>query len=135
MTPYGECTRTTDTLTDAARKMRDLDVGSLPVCGENDRLIGVISDRDIVVKCVAEGGCPGAARVESFCELRPITIGAEDSIELALRTMVDHGLRRLPVIDADELVGMVSQADIARNLSDDQIGQIVEAITSAPTDD
>lgn len=135
MTPCAECARTTDTLTDAARKMRDRDVGSLPVCGEDDRLYGVISDRDIVVKCLAEGRCPGATTVESCCETRPVTIGADDPIEQALRNMVDHHLRRLPVVDGDELVGMISQADIAKDLSDEQIDDLVEAITSVPADD
>src|SRR3990170_6479988 len=63
MTSGAECVKTTDTLVDAAKKMRDLDVGAMPICGEDDRLKGMITDRDIVTKCIAEGGDPGSATV------------------------------------------------------------------------
>jgi CBS domain-containing protein len=132
MTGGVECARTTDTLVDAAQKMRDLDVGALPICGEDDRLKGMITDRDIVLRCVAEGYDPSEIRVEQYAGEEVVTIGADDSIEEALRTMTQHGVRRLPVIDGHDLVGVVSQADIARNLPDDQIAQLVEAISSAP---
>ena len=135
MSGGAECAQTTDTLADAARKMRDLDVGALPICGEDNRLKGMITDRDIVVKCIAEGGDPSSTRVEQFAEGKPVTVGADDSVEVALQTMKEHGVRRLPVIDGHDLVGMVSQADIAKNLSEDQVGQLVEAISSAPASD
>ena len=64
MTGSAECARTTDTLVDAAKKMRDLDVGALPICGDDDRLHGMITDRDIVVRCVADGGDPSSVTVE-----------------------------------------------------------------------
>jgi CBS domain-containing protein len=133
MTSHAECVKTTDTLADAARKMRDLDVGALPICGEDDRLKGMITDRDIVVKCIAEGGDPGTMKVEELAEGKPVTIGADDSVEEALHTMMEHDVRRLPVIDGHELVGMVSQADIARNLPEDKVGELVEAISGAPS--
>ncbi len=126
------CAATGETLADAARKMRDLDVGALPICGDDNRLAGMITDRDIVVKCVADGGDPGSVKVSALAEGKPVTIGADDSVEEALRTMTDHGVRRLPVIDGHDLVGMLSQADIARNLPDEKIGDLVEAISSAP---
>lgn len=132
MTPGAECASIGDTLVEVARKMRDLDVGALPICGEDNRLKGVVSDRDIAVRCVAEGQDPSTTTVESLAEGKPVTIGADDSVEEALRTMSAHGVRRLPVIDGHDLVGMVSQADVARNLPDDQIGQLVEAISKAP---
>ena len=132
MTGSAECARTTDTLVDAAKKMRDLDVGALPICGEDDRLKGMITDRDIVVKCVADGGDPNAVTVESFSEGKPVTIGADDSVEEALHTMTQHGVRRLPVIDGHDLVGMLSQADIAKNLPEEKVGELVEAISGAP---
>jgi len=121
-----------DTLVDVARKMRDLDVGALPICGDDDRLKGMITDRDIVVKAVADGKDPSSVKAEAFAEGKPVTVGADDSVEEALRTMSEYGVRRLPVIDGHELAGMVSQADVAKNLSDDQIGQLVEAISKAP---
>ncbi|MDO9497770.1 MAG: CBS domain-containing protein [Nocardioides sp.] len=132
MSGSAECARTTDTLVDAARKMRDLDVGALPICGEDDRLAGMITDRDIVVRCVADAGDPTAVRVEEFAGEKPVTIGADDSVEEALRTMADHGVRRLPVVDGHDLIGVLSQADVAKNLSDDQTAQLVEAISKAP---
>jgi CBS domain-containing protein len=135
MTGGAECARTTDTLTDAARKMRDLEVGALPICGEDERLEGMITDRDIVVRCIAEGGDPTTTKVESLAQGKPVTIGADDSVEEALRTMRQHNVRRLPVIDGHELVGMVSQADVAKNLPEDKVGALVEAISAAPPND
>jgi CBS domain-containing protein len=130
MSGSAECAQVTETLADAAKKMRDLDVGALPICGEDERLKGMITDRDIVVKCIAEGGDPTSTKVESFCEEKPVTIGADDSVEETLKTMSDHGVRRLPVIDGHNLIGIVSQADIAKNLPEDQVGELVEAISS-----
>jgi len=132
MTGGVECAQTTDTLVDAARKMRDLGVGALPICGEDDRLHGMVTDRDIVVHCVAEGSDPSATQVESVAEGKPVTIGADDSIEETLRTMSQHQVRRLPVIDGDRLVGIVSQADVARNVPDELVGDLVAAISSGP---
>ena len=131
MTGSAECARTTDTLTEAARKLRDLDVGALPICGEDDRLHGMITDRDIAVRGVAEGVDP-STNVESLAEGKPVTIGADDSVDEALETMIKHGVRRLPVIDGHQLVGMLSQADIARHANDAQVAKLVEAISSAP---
>lgn len=132
MSGGAECARTTDTLVEAARKMRDLDVGALPICGDDDRLHGMITDRDIVVRCVADGGDPNTITVADYGGEKPVTIGADDSVEDALTTMTQHGVRRLPVIDGQALVGMVSQADIAKNLPEEAIGRLVEAISSAP---
>jgi CBS domain-containing protein len=132
MTGDAQCAKTTDTLVDAARMMRDLEVGALPICGEDDRLKGIITDRDIVVHCIAEGGDPSTTKVESLAEGKPVTIGADDSVEEALRTMKEHHVRRLPVIDGHELVGMLSQADVAMNLPEDKVGELVEAISGAP---
>ena len=132
MSAGAECARATDTLVDAAKKMRDLDVGALPICGDDDRLKGVITDRDIVVGCIAAGGDPATDTVESFTTDETVTIGADDSIEETLDTMIKAGVRRLPVIDGHDLVGIVTQADVAKNLPDDQIAQLVEAISAAP---
>lgn len=112
MSKNTQCASVSDSLVDAARKMRDLDVGALPACGEDDRLRGMITDRDIVVKCIAAGGDPRSTTVSMLAEGKPMTMGADDSVEEALRTMSQHGVRRLPVIDGQQLVGMVSQADV-----------------------
>jgi CBS domain-containing protein len=132
MTGGVECASVNDSLTDAAKKMRDLDVGSLPICGDDNRLHGMVTDRDIVVKCIAEGGDPSSTKVSDLAEGKPVTIGADDSLEETLRTMKQHGVRRLPVIDGHELIGVVSQADVAKNCPEDKLGDLVEAISSAP---
>ena len=133
MSGSAECASVSDSLVDAARKMRDLDVGALPICGEDDRLQGMVTDRDIVVRCVADGTDPSSVKVSELADGKPVTIGADDSVEEALRTMSQHGVRRLPVIDGHRLVGVVSQADIAKNLPEESVGDLVEAISSAPS--
>ena len=132
MTGSAECARTTDTLVDVARKMRDLDVGALPICGDDERLKGMITDRDIVMRVVAEGRDPSSVTVGDLADGNVVTIGADDSVEDALATMSKHGVRRLPVIDGHDLVGMVSQGDVARNLPEEKVGDLVEAISAAP---
>lgn len=135
MTGGVECTRVDETVSDAAKKMRDLEVGALPICGEDDRLKGMITDRDIVLNCVAEGMDTTQVKVQDYAGDEVVTIGADDSVEEALHTMIRAGVRRLPVIDGHDLVGMISQADIARNLPEDSVGELVEAISSAPSTD
>jgi CBS domain-containing protein len=134
MTADAECARVDQTVSEAARKMRDLGVGALPICGDDDRLAGMITDRDIVLNCVAEGMDTTQVKVQDYAGGEVVTIGADDSVEEALATMSKAGVRRLPVIDGHDLVGMVSQADIARNLPEDKVGDLVEAISSAPAD-
>lgn len=133
MTRGVECAQIGETVSEAARKMRDLDVGALPICGDDNRLKGMITDRDIVMNCVAEGMDTTSVRVADYAGDEVVTIGADDSIEEALTTMTRAGVRRLPVIDGHDLVGMISQADIATNLPEDKIGELVAAISAAPT--
>ena len=125
-----QCVGENDSLADAARLLRDLDVGALPICGEDNRLKGMITDRDIVVKCLAAGGDPQQTKASELAEGKPVTVGADDDITVALQTMSQHRVRRLPVIDGHDLVGLISQADIARNLPDDKIGDLVEALSN-----
>ena len=129
MTAGAECVGESETVADAARKMAELGVGSLPICGEDNRLKGMLSDRDIVIKVVAEGQDPSSVTAGELAEGKPVTIGADDSLEEALRTMAEHQVRRLPVIDGHDLVGMLSQADLARALPDDAAGELVQAIS------
>jgi CBS domain-containing protein len=129
MTPGAECVRENEDLMTAAGKMRDLDVGALPICGEDNRLKGVLTDRDIVVKVVAEGNDPRAMTAGELAQSKPVTIGADDSAEETLRTMAEHQVRRLPVIDGHELVGIVSQADVARELPDETVGEVLRAVS------
>jgi CBS domain-containing protein len=125
------CVGEHDTLLDAAQQLARLDVGAMPICGDDNRLKGMITDRDIVVKGLAKGLDPATTEVGQLGQgdSKTVTIGADDSIEEALRTMSEHQVRRLPVIDGKELVGMVAQADIARNYDEEKVGDLVEAIS------
>lgn len=130
MTGGAECIGENETLTDAARKLRDLNIGSMPICGEDNRLKGMLTDRDIVVKCIADGGDPTATTAGQLGQGKPVTIGADDDVSEALATMKAHQVRRLPVIDGHDLVGMLTQADVALNLPDDRVGDVVEYISA-----
>ena len=130
MTPDTECIGENDTLLDAAKRLAELNVGAMPICGEDERLKGMLTDRDIVVKALAQGKDPGSTTAGELGDGKPVTIGADDSVDLALQTMKDHDVRRLPVIDGHDLVGMVSQADVARNLDEEKVGDLVEALSS-----
>ena len=130
MTGGAECVGENDTLADAARRMKELDVGSMPICGEDDRLKGMVTDRDIVVEAVAAGKDPAEVRAGELGGDEVVTIGADDSVSDALRTMSEHKVRRLPVIDGHDLVGVVSFADLAGAIEDEDLGQVVEAVTA-----
>jgi CBS domain-containing protein len=120
------------TAAEAAAMMAQHDIGALPVCDADGRLIGVVTDRDLALKVVAEDRDPLATRVGDLTDgSEVVTIGADDSVEEAIRTMKDHAVRRLPVIDGTDVVGMLSQADIARSMPDAKIGALVDAISSA----
>ena len=128
------CIGENDSVLDAAKRLAELDVGSLPICGADDRLKGMLTDRDIVVKVLAEGRDPSSVKAGELGvgDGNTVTIGADDPIDEALRTMIDHKVRRLPVIDDRQLVGIISQADIATNLDEERVGDLVEAISAAP---
>jgi len=132
MTGSAECVGENESVLDAAKRLAELDVGSMPICGEDNLLKGMLTDRDIVVKVLAEGRDPGETRAGELGEGKPVTIGADDSVDEALRTMIDHKVRRLPVIDGHDLVGIVSQADLATNIDEQRVGDLVEAISAAP---
>ena len=134
MTQDPTCIGENDSVLDAAKLLADLDVGAVPICGEDDRLKGMLTDRDIVVKVLAQGKDPGSVRAGELGvgDAKTVTIGADDSIGEALRTMTEHKVRRLPVIDGHRLVGIISQADIATNIDEERVGDLVEAISSAP---
>jgi CBS domain-containing protein len=130
MTPDAVCIGENETLADAARKMRELDVGALPVCGEDNRLKGMVTDRDIVVRCIADNGDPQTVRASELARGKPVTIGADDPVDEALTMMKEHQIRRLPVIDGHDLVGIISQADVARHIESSRVGEVVEAIST-----
>jgi CBS domain-containing protein len=131
MTPDAQCIGEKETVVDAARRLAELDVGAMPICGEDDRLKGMLTDRDIVVKVLAQGKDPSSTTAGELGEGKPVTIGADDSIEEALETMAEHKIRRLPVIDGHDLVGIVSQADLAKEVDEEKVGELIEAISAA----
>ena len=110
MTGGTECVGESDTVVEAARKLALLDVDALPICGDDQRLKGMLTTRDIVRALALEKDSP-SMRVRELSGGKPVTIGAGDPVELALKTMVDHNIRRLPVIDGHQLVGVLSMAD------------------------
>ena len=126
-----ECIGENESMTEAAKKMSELDVGALPICGEDDRLKGMVTDRDIVIKVLAQGKDPDSTNAGEFAQGKPVTIGADDSIGEAIATMKEHKVRRLPVIDGHELVGIISQGDLAQNADEDDVGELVETISAA----
>ncbi|GAA1333712.1 CBS domain-containing protein [Streptomyces sp. NBC_00257] len=125
------CIQENETLEVAARRMSELDVGALPVCGPDDRLHGIVTDRDIVVKCLAKGKDPKTMTAGMLEQGKPITIDAGANTDDVLRAMEEHKIRRLPVIENHRLVGMISEADLARRLPEEQVGHFVEAICAA----
>jgi CBS domain-containing protein len=135
MTSDVQIARRGDLVQDVARTMSTYDIGMLPICNDEQRIDGVITDRDLAVHVVAEGRDPSSTKVDDIRSTNEVvTIGADDPVEEALETMKRHAVRRLPVIDGDRVVGMVSQADIARNLDDAETGRAVQAISEAPAD-
>ncbi|BBZ12751.1 CBS domain-containing protein [Mycobacterium branderi] len=130
MTTDVTCIGEHDTLAVAAQHMRDLDVGALPICGDDDRLHGMITDRDLVTKCVAAGLDPTTTTAGELAQGSVYYIDADASIEEMLDIMEEHQIRRLPVIESHRLVGIVAQADIARLLPEYAIVRFVKAMSS-----
>ena len=131
MTADARCVGENETVADAARMMSDLGVGALPICGADDRLKGMVTDRDIVVKVIAAGKDPAATKAGELGEGKPVTVGADDSVKDAIQTMKEHAVRRLPVIDGHDLVGIISQGDLAKNADEEDVGELVESISAA----
>ncbi|MEV6058013.1 CBS domain-containing protein [Streptomyces sp. NPDC052107] len=98
------CIQEAQTLEDAARKVKELDVGALPICGEDDRLHGIITDRDIVVKCLAKGKAPRTVTAGQLGQGKPVTVDADAETDRVLQVMQEHRIRRLPVIEDHRLV-------------------------------
>jgi len=117
------------TVMEAARLMRDEDAGLIPVV-EGKKLVGTVTDRDIAIRVVAEGKSPESMTVGEIASRELVTIDPQQELNEALRLMARHQIRRLPVVEEDgRLVGIVAQADIARNASDTQTGDLVEDIS------
>jgi|SRR5215210_308843 len=113
----------------AAQMMKEEDVGLAPIV-EGDRLVGTLTDRDIVTRVVAEGRDPQTVTVREVASRDLVTIDPQQDFDEALRLMASNQVRRLPVVEEDgRLVGVVAQADVAREAKDKQTGELVEEIS------
>jgi CBS domain-containing protein len=134
MTPGAECVRPGNSLHEAAQKMRNLDVGPLPVCGDNDRLVGMITDRDITVRAVAEACDPRTTTVKDVMTPDVVYCFEDQDVHEAARLMKENQIRRLVVLNRDKrLVGFVSLGDLAVETGDEKLaGRTLEEV-SLPT--
>ncbi|MEW1547082.1 CBS domain-containing protein [Streptomyces tsukubensis] len=117
-----------ETLDRAAQLMARLDVGALPIADAQERLCGILTDRDIVVGCVALGHDPAKVTAGEMAQGTPRWIAAESGVGDVLQEMQEHQIRRLPVIEGKKLVGMISEADLAQHLSDEQLAGWMEKV-------
>ncbi|MFJ1600712.1 CBS domain-containing protein [Streptomyces sp. NPDC088261] len=117
-----------ETLDRAAQLMREKEVGSLLIADEQERLAGILTDRDIVVDCVARGHDPSKITAGDLAQGTPRWIDSDADVGEVLREMQTHQIRRLPVIQDKRLVGMISEADLAGHLTEAQMGAWVEQV-------
>ncbi|MER6508101.1 MULTISPECIES: CBS domain-containing protein [unclassified Nonomuraea] len=127
MSTGAECIAAHETLDRAAQMMRNNDVGALPVCGPDDRVTGIITDRDIVIKCVAAGHDPAQVTAGELAT-GLVWVTADATVQEALSRMEQNQIKRLPVLENDRIVGMISEADLARCLPDDQLAEFVHRV-------
>ena len=120
----------TQSLTDAAKLMKEEDVGSIPIV-DGERLVGVVTDRDIVVRGIADGSDPHAIRLGDIASRDVVTVRPDDDLDEALRLMAQHQVRRLPVVEDGQLVGVVATADVAHEAKEKDLGHVVEEISRA----
>lgn len=133
MTKDPVCCVPADTAVKAARLMRESDVGPIPVVedGQTKKLVGIVTDRDLALKVVAEGRDPNAVKVEEVMTREPVTCRAEDDLQKAVGLMAERQLRRIPVVDeGGRVVGIIAQADVAtRTEAPEKTAGVVEEIS------
>ena len=122
------CIGEDQSLMEAARMMRDMGVGSLPICGKDDRLHGIITDRDIVIKAVADGRDLSTCTAGELAQGHVTWVEADMDMERVVQVMETEQVKRLPVIEGHRLVGMISEADLARHLDEHQLSEFVEKV-------
>src|SRR5688572_7134966 len=132
MTKNVEVVRPDATLQEAAQKMKDIDVGSLPVCNGR-KLLGMLTDRDVTIRAVAEGRDPTQTKVKDVMTADIVYGRTSQSVQEIAETMASHQIRRLPIVnDENELVGIVALGDLAVDADDEQLGGDVLADVSTP---
>ena len=129
MTSNPKTIDTSASVVDAAHVMRDADTGIVPIV-DGDRLVATVTDRDIAIRAVAEGKDPQSTKAIDIASKELVTIDPQQDLDEALRLMARHQVRRLPVVEEDgKLVGIVAQADIAKQSDDAKTGELVEQIS------
>jgi CBS domain-containing protein len=128
MTSPAECLAPDETLVDAARMFSKYDVGSMPVV-DGDTLVGVITDRDIVIEGVSKGLDLAETPVSKIMSTKVVTVAVTDDAQAVAQVLGDNQIRRVPVVDGDHVVGVVSQADVALELDNATAGELVEDIS------
>jgi len=129
MTSNPTTVQPTASVQEAARCMRDEDVGIVPIT-EGDRLVGTVTDRDIAMRVVAEGKDPQSTTAADIASKNLVTVDPQQPLEEALRLMAQHQVRRLPVVEEDgKLAGILAQADIAQLGHDARTGEVVQQIS------
>jgi CBS domain-containing protein len=132
MSTRPRCVSPDTPVTEAAELMESEDVGSLPVL-EGDELAGMITDRDIVIRAIARGKDPRGMPVREVSTRDVVAIRGDEDLSEALKLMASHQVRRLPVVDeSNHLVGVLAQADVAREAREKMVGEMVEEISRSP---
>jgi CBS domain-containing protein len=133
MTDRPRCVTLETPISEVAQLMESEDIGSLPVL-EGDQLAGMITDRDIVVRAIAQGKDPRGMPVREVASRELVTVNADDDLSNALEKMASQQVRRLPVVDEENrLVGILAQADVALEVKEKAVGEMVEEISKSPT--
>lgn len=117
-----------ETLLDAARHMKNLQIGSLPIVSGDGALIGMVTDRDIVIRCVADGADAAATTAGSLATGSLVTVAADTDIDKVLSVMREHQVKRMPVVDGDSVIGMISESDLVAELSSERIAHFAEGV-------
>ena len=121
------------TVSEVAQLMKSEDIGSLPIL-DGEQLAGMVTDRDIVIRAIAEGKDPRGMPVREVASRELVTVNADQELSSALLLMASQQVRRLPVVDDDgRLVGILAQADVAVEAKEKAVGEMVEEISKAPT--
>ena len=127
-----ECIGENQSALEAAKRMEQLDIGAMPICGQDDRLKGMITDRDIVVKVLAQDKDPATTMAGELAQHKLVFVRADAPMDHALSLMQEHKVRRLPVLDENKgLCGMITEADIATHMPQKKTGEMVGAIAAA----
>jgi len=130
MTENVECLREDDSLQTAAERLAQHDVGALPICDDQQRVRGIVTDRDIVVHAIAQGKDPRKTTVGEIVTPNPVTVGPDESVERVTAIMAERQIRRVPVVEGGRIIGIISQADIAQAVPADQAGAMLSQISS-----